>query len=390
MIEGINKPQFKDKVAVVAIGYNRKGALSRLLDSLNSANYSTEDIPLVISIDSSGDTDFYEFVRSFEWKHGEKIVNIQEKRLGLKTHILQCFSLSEFFKGVIILEDDLFVSPSFYKYATEALDYYGDVEQVAGIALYKNEYNGFHGLPIQFLNSGYDVFAWQSVCSWGEALNYRMWKNFSKWLETFDDDFQPYDMCETIIGWTRAWSKYMYAYMLDTNKTFIYPYQPVTTNFNDAGGEHGGGGSIVQVNLMQGERNYHFGKFESLEQYDIYGNNKAIASWLDIEEENLTIDFYGDRRYYKGRYILSPCNLPYNRKQSFRLTMRPWELNIKYGIKGEDIILYERGTSNKTLPPKRALSYKLVDYFLTRHQRFISLRCVMSRLFYKCKKKIWR
>ena len=37
MIEGINNPKNKDKIAIVAVGYNRMTGLARLLNSLNDA-----------------------------------------------------------------------------------------------------------------------------------------------------------------------------------------------------------------------------------------------------------------------------------------------------------------------------------------------------------------
>ena len=225
-MKSIENPNNKDKIAIVVIGFNRKKALERLLSSIESAVYETSDVPLVISIDASGDTDLYEFVGSYKWEKGDKYVNIQEKRLGLKQHIFQCISLSRYFKGVIILEDDLFVSPYFYRYAKCALEKYGDDENVAGIALYNNEYDGFTGLPLQQLNVGFDVFAKQSVCSWGEMFNERMWTNFSSWLNNFNGNFADIEMIETIKTWDRAWSKYMYAYMVQSGTFFIYPNIP--------------------------------------------------------------------------------------------------------------------------------------------------------------------
>ena len=156
------------------------------------------NIPLVISIDASGNQLLYDYVKSFNWKHGEKYVNIQENRLGLKAHIFQCASLSKYFKGVIILEDDLFVSPYYYHYCTECLEQYGSNEKVAGISLYSEEINGYVGLPFQPEQRGSDVYAWQTVCSWGEMWNERMWNEFISWLEKWDENFDDIDMVDTI------------------------------------------------------------------------------------------------------------------------------------------------------------------------------------------------
>lgn len=389
MIKDIDNPINKDKIAIVVVGYNRLKGLARLLDSVNSASYKSNDIPLVISIDASEDYHLYNFVNEYKWKHGTKYVNIQKKRLGLKEHIFQCFSLSKYFKGVIVLEDDLFVSPYFYDYAMATMDKYGEDEKVAAIALYKNEYDGFSNLPIQHIHNGSDVFAWQTVCTWGEIVNERMWNNISKWLDTFDDNFEPFDICDTIKRWTRAWSKYVYAYMLQTDTYFIYPYIPLTTNFNDVGGEHGGGNSnLVQVSLLQGFKKYDLPDFSDLEHYDVYGHNMKLASWLNLTPSELSVDFYGNRTIYFGRYVLSPFNLPYKRIKGFSLSMRPWELNVKYDIEGNDVILYDKETSKISHIRKNKFRHSYIMYHFGRYINHIGIETLTKIYLRKIKYRL--
>lgn len=158
-IADINKDlQNKEKVAIICVGYNRIKSMKRLLGSLLKAVYPSKDIPLVISVDCSGDTELYEYVKEFEWPFGRKYVNIQEKRLGLKDHIYQCGELTNQFKAIILLEDDLFVSPFFYSYVLKTLDKYGNDSRIAQISLYKNERNGYVGLPFVNIQNGSDVF----------------------------------------------------------------------------------------------------------------------------------------------------------------------------------------------------------------------------------------
>lgn len=367
----------KNKIAIICVGYNRILALKRLLESLLHAKYPQNDIPLLISIDCSGNLELYDYVRNFNWIHGTKYINIQKERLGLKNHIFQCASLTKYFKGVIILEDDLLISPYFYQYSLACLEKYKDNEKIAGISLYAEETNGFVGLPFQPLQNQYDVFAWQKTCSWGEIWNERMWDAFMSWLSNWNEDFRHIDMPKRIKNWTRAWSKYYYAYMIMNDKYFIYPYRSLSTNCNDAGGEHGGGdASIVQVSLLQGDKNYHFGEFDDLVKYDVYYQNKLIPQWLGIHEDDITIDFYGMKDTYRGHYILSPFKLPYKRIKGFSLSMRPWELNIKYNIKGNDIILYYRDNPNMKESPKRivplsAASYHLRGFNMRLLQRYV-------------------
>lgn len=389
MIEGIDKISNKGRIAIVAVGYNRPKALSRLLDSVSNAQYEVPDVPLVISIDASGNQELYDFVNGYQWKHGQKFVNIQSERLGLKDHIFKCMSLSRYFKGVIILEDDIFVSPFFYHYAITSLDKYGNDNRVAGIALYTNEYDGGNGVPIQHLNNGYDVFAWQECCTWGELFNERMWNNFSTWMKHFNDDFSDIDISETIKKWPRAWSKYMMAYMAENNRFFIFPHVSVTTNFNDAGGEHGGGdSSLVQVSLLQGEKKYQLGDFDELVHYDCYLGNLEIADWIGVNAIDLTVDFYGGRTMYKSRYILAPFDLPYKKIRGYRLCMRPWELNVKYGIEGSDLFLYDRETTKPEIAPCRVYSFAHIIYFLGRYKQNLKPHFLSKLYVTKLKRKL--
>ena len=388
MLNGVDD-KYKDKIAIVAIGYNRLEGLSRLLESANKAHYSVEDIPLVISIDASGNERVYEFVRNFEWNHGPKFVNIEKERLGLKKHILQCGDLTSYFKGVILLEDDLFVSPDFYNYACSSLDKYGEDENVAGIAFYTNAFNGFLGMPFSPLQNGSDCFAMQTVCSWGEMWNARMWMEFTTWLNKWDENFNQFDMPNVIKQWTRAWSKYFYAYLLANNKYFIYPYVSLTTNFNDGAGEHGSSSSpIVQVNLQYGMKDYNLFDFVDLVKYDVYQQNTRLYEMLGISKQDVSLDLYGQRLLDGkiSKYILTTQKLNCKLVKSFGLTMRPIELNILENIPGSGIFLYEADEKGC----KWTYSQGLMDYNLAWYNRIDLCKYSMKYMFYRIKSRLWR
>ena len=98
----MNNPSNKQKIAIVTVGYNRLNSIKRLLQSLTEAHYNIDDVPLVISIDASGDEELYDYVRNYEWVHGQKYVIIHETRLGLREHIFSCGDLTQYFKGIIL------------------------------------------------------------------------------------------------------------------------------------------------------------------------------------------------------------------------------------------------------------------------------------------------
>ena len=360
----IPKTEDKNRIAIVVVGYNRLREIKRLLGSLQDAIYETNEVPLVISIDASGKTELYDYVRSFEWKHGNKYVNIQEERLGLKEHIFQCGDLTEYFKGVIILEDDLFVSPYFYKYAQESLDYYKDDEQIAGISLYSPTTNALAQLPFVPIQDGNSVYAYQDVASWGELFNSRMWRGFRRWLNEWNQDFVSVDMPEVIKTWTKAWSKFFFSYMIETNHFFLFPHISLTTNFNDSQGEHGEGGNPwTQYSLLMGTTNYCFAPSRELVKYDVYCHNYKIYDWIGLKPDELEIDLYGTKRVSdKKHYLLSVSILPYKLLKSYALSMRPMEMNIKYQLEGKGIYLYDTTIKNKVRP--QLYTYQFLTYML--------------------------
>lgn len=383
------KEQDNNKVAIVCVGYNRLKSLTRLLKSLLRANYPSRDIPLVISIDASGDEALYEYVRNFKWIYGNKYVNIQSERLGLKNHIFQCGDLTNQFKAIILLEDDLVVSPAFYFYVLQTLQKYGNNENIAQISLYKNERNGYVGLPLSIIQNGSDVFLMQDVSTWGECWNKRMWNEFRLWLENHDDEYvQTVDMPEQVKGWTNAWSKYYNAYVVDTDKYCIYPNVSLTTNFSDAGVHGGDHNSIVQVNLQQKNFVYRLFEFEDLAKYDIYMNNIQLREWVGIDDVEL--DLYGFKcKIGNHKYLLSTKILPYKIIKSYALYMRPIELNVKNEIDGDGLFLYEVSSTNGS-QLKYKYSPQVIPYFL----KGFPLRLIISfirryyvkRIFSKIKK----
>ena len=382
----INDPHSKEQIAIVVVGYNRLKSITRLLNSLLEAHYPEKPVPLVISIDCSGDETLYQYVCDFNWPFGEKYVNIQKERLGLKHHIFQCGDLTRFFKAVVLLEDDLCVSPYFYEYVEKTVDTYGEEDEIAEISLYKNETNGYAYLPFINLQDGCDVFLMQDVSTWGQCWTEQMWEKFVSWNSNHtDEDIRNVDMPERIKKWERAWSKYYNAYVVDTGKHVLYPNISLTTNFSDAG-EHGGtNNSIVQVNLLQGRKRYELRPVYELIKYDIYGNNESIYDWLGLNANDLCLDLYGIRNDRSKRYLISTKKYSYKIINSFALNMRPIELNIKYNLKGEGIYLYDtaEGSGND-----KGYSIYLASYLLRAFNSGLLLKHVIGLYKNKIIRKI--
>lgn len=339
--KSISKSENKNKIAIVAVGYNRLSSMRRLFDSLLNAQYDHYDIPLVISIDCSGDEELYDYVKSFDWPYGEKYVNIQDTRLGLKAHILQCGDLTIYFRGIILLEDDIFVSEFFYQYVEKAVEFYYSEERIGGISLYQNEMGG--QFPVIYMNDGSSTYLKQGAASWGECWTDKQWNLFKEWYANITEErIQELDIQENIKKWAKAWSKYYKAYLVDTHRYFVFPQISHTTCFGDAGENSSEPSNLGQANLLCGVPHYYFKPFDEMIRYDTYGTNEDIYKWLEMTPDQLCVDFRCEKiNIRKCRYILTPAVLPLKKVRSFGLMMRPIELNIKYDIKGEGIFLYD-------------------------------------------------
>lgn len=362
----INKSENQHRTAIVVIGYNRVDSLRWLTTSLLNAKYE-KSTPLVFSIDCSGCKDVYDFVNEFEWPYGDKYVRIQKEKLGLKKHIYECGDISQYFKAVIILEDDTYVTPGFYSYFDRAIDFYKTDSRITCISGYLNRINGYAEIPFDPYYNGFDVIAMQEITSTGECFTREMWADFRKWLSvdehSSDDYINNVDMQPSIKKWNRAWTKYYNAYMVETNKYCIYPILSVVTNCGAIGEHSDSSLTLVQTNIEMGYRNFVFASLSDLTKYDIYFNNIEIYRQLNMSEGELCLDLYGTNPNLLSRkFLLSIRNLPYKIEKSFALNFRAPEINIMLDIPGNDIKLYD---TTIAAPRKQGeVDYSTIDYFL--------------------------
>lgn len=334
------------KITLVVVGYNREDALKRVLHSLARAEYAYSGVRLVISLDNSGKEEVVRAAEAFVWEHGEKIVLRHPKRLGLRRHIISCGDLTGKYGAVMILEDDLYVSPDFYNYAMKALEKYGAHPKIAGIALNTKRELLESAYPFFPLRMGDDIFFQQFATSWGQVWNERMWKGFRAWYDAHQELPRHPDVPEVVLNYPEtSWAKFYQTYIVDTGKYFVYSYDSMTTNFGDAGQHFGAASSSSQSVLFYGRQDYRMPEFEEGVKYDIYGEPAGLGGYLGVPEEEFTCDMWGRKRpeAYR-RYVLSSRRLPYEVLKSFGMQMKPMELNIMEQIEGGGLFLYDTGS----------------------------------------------
>lgn len=331
-----------NKFGIIVIGYDRADSVNRLLNGLSNAYYGGDSVTLIISIDKSNVVEVYDVAQKFNWKNGNKIIETQEKRLGLKKHILKCGSYMEKYglDAVAVFEDDVYPSKAFFEYMKQTVTQYQDNQDIAGISLYSQPMNKGARLPFIPNPSKYDVYFVQYAESWGQIWLRNQWKDFSKWLMNENDDvFVPEKIPPFVCGFgDRSWLKYHIKYCIEKNKYFVYPYKSYSTCFCDAG-EHSGGGITLYQTPLEESAAYKLRLPDGFDEAVVYD------AFFEVVDKTNTIcfDLYGQKIDYTGYKKLVTCHndVPFKCIETYGLQIKPHEMNYFMKIPGNSIYVYD-------------------------------------------------
>lgn len=259
-------------LAICVICYNREDELIKLINCLTAIK-TEKSIELIFSIDfSSNQTRINEIASSIQWPFGGCKIILHEKNLGLKKHVLSCGSLSDEYDGLILLEDDLIISPYIIDFVSTALTKSHCDDSVAGLSLYSYTKKESNKMPFTPYIDSYDSYFVQFPSSWGFVITNMQWKAFREWLndwdcEHFEDNLLPNYICK----WgSQSWKKHFVRYLVHSNKYFIYPRFSLTTNPGADGTHHNSIGSLYSVPLCMGHREWNIANSgESKVIYDV-------------------------------------------------------------------------------------------------------------------------
>lgn len=340
------------KIAIIAVAYNRTESLRRLLNSLKNAYYPDGNVTLIISVDKSN-TDMVErFAEKYHWPYGNKIVDKHEKNLGLRSHMLSLGKWFDSFDAIVVLEDDIIVSPNFYTYSQQAVEKYHTCPEIAGISLYAFKINYQRNKPFEPLKDEHDAYFMSCAMSWGEVWMRDSWTKFYDWYQIHQDFPEMQHLPLRICMWNhKSWLKYHTRYCIEENKFFVHPYVSLTSNFSEAG-EHGDGSvkTYHQVPLQYGEKSHYllpqYG--EKAVYYDGFFENINLYKYFGLTSEELCLDLNGEwNNRLKRRYWLTTIVCDYKIVRSFGLDYRPIELNIFLNNPGNEIFLYDTQECHK-------------------------------------------
>lgn len=234
---------------IVLFVFKRPCHTRKTLDSL-TLNPEFSNSPLVIYCDGARDNDEAAQVEETrrlvrEWPHPNKIIIERECNWGLANSVIDGVTAQCSANGrVIVLEDDMMVSPHFLKYMNEALVKYSDDDRVISIHGYSFP---IEGLPEAFFLKG--------ASCWGWATWKRGWDLFEADGQKLFDELQkqnlmhrfdilgayPYKkmLQDQMQGKNDSWAVRWYASSLIRSKLSLHPGRSLVYNTGmDGSGSH--------------------------------------------------------------------------------------------------------------------------------------------------------
>lgn len=337
-----------DKIAIVAIAYNRTDSLSRLLHSLDKGHYDSEDVPLIISIDKSNTDEVENYADKYNWAHGSKTIVKHKENLGLRKHIMSQGHLLNDYDAIILLEDDLVVAADFWSYAKQTVAAYKDSDEVAGISLYSFGVNYQTDYPFLPEKDGHDVYLMNCAMSWGQIWMKRQWMEFKEWYDANISFSQSSEIPQTLYKWgEKSWLKYYTRYCIENNKYFVFPYTSFTTNFSPVGTHSTNERHTFQV-VLQSDRigvlRLPYSSDDAI-CYDGFFENKKLYSCLGLSPSECSLDLAeSNGNISHKRYWLTTRKENYRILKAYGCVYRPMEKNVEENVPGNDIFLYDTST----------------------------------------------
>lgn len=220
-------------IPVAIFAYNRPDKLKACLASLSRCEFA-RDTDLYVFLDKCPSMMWcaLEVARSHDYFRSVSTIEAGE-HLGLKRSIMRGVSMLMPIDGrVIVLEDDLVVSPHFLKWMNYALCNYEYEEDVGCICGYT--------FPVRHQQDG--PFFVRGATSWGWGTWAREWDTFSLYsrIENVGYSCVPYVkmLRDSIIGRNDSWFAHWQHHLASREKLTLYPPQSLVLNNGIGSGTH--------------------------------------------------------------------------------------------------------------------------------------------------------
>ncbi len=174
---------------IIVLTMNRVHTLQTLLQSLTRTDFSGDDVDLHICFDFHPDQqEAKDFAQSFNFKHGRKKISVSPEARGLATSWFEAWIPRNDYSRAIILEDDIELSPDWYKFLKRLWLAYGEVEDLAGISLQRQTLIPYVPSPERHfeIENAHRPFMYPLVGSIAFSPHPKVWRRFLTWINSND------------------------------------------------------------------------------------------------------------------------------------------------------------------------------------------------------------
>lgn len=177
---------------ILVLTYKRAESLSRLLKSLNNAEYDGDNVHLEIWVDvpmnNVVNADVMKVAKTSKFKHGCSFVNVHRGHVGIIGQWIYTWQTRNNTKEIaVIFEDDITVSPYFYRYLKIVHRKYGYLPFVNGFSL-QGESIKHNGKGRLDMPKEHGVFLYPTLGTWGFSPNQKNWVKFVNWFTEIQHD----------------------------------------------------------------------------------------------------------------------------------------------------------------------------------------------------------
>lgn len=321
------------RILIAILGFNRPDALRGLLSSVSGLQIpSGVSVDLLLSLDGGGDPECAGVIKSFSWPWGKLDRVLWPENLGLREHVLRSGDRVVDYDALVMLEDDLLVSPVLLQHVARVVATAGKWPEVRQLALYTPAVNEFYQLPFQPVPNAGGWYA-RVPCSWGQCWTPDQWSLFRTWLAANPGCPILEKMEHPAASWSdQSWKKSFFEFLLNTKGWVHYPKESLTTN-RGLPGEHFVAEAVffkVAMALAADQTN-PTPPDDCLALYDAWLEPLATTLGLTSHRpEDIDVDLVGRKPLAacEGRFLLTSrgCNTAL---QEFDDDLYPAELNIR-------------------------------------------------------------
>ncbi|RZC90577.1 hypothetical protein C5167_029710 [Papaver somniferum] len=337
-----NLPQSRSNIVqkftltIKLLAFDRFDSIARCLRSLANADYVNDRVNLHVYIDHFKETNqssildekleeshrILDFVDKFVWKFGEKFVHFRTGNVGLQAQWLESWWPSSDDEFAFVVEDDLEVSPLYYKFLKGlVVNYYYNSSNyspsIYGASLQRPRFvPGKHGNKIQ-LDTGTRLFLYQLVGTWGQLLFPRPWKEFRLWYNIHKaKGIKPVLQGMVTTGWykrmgERIWTPWFIKFIHSRGYFNIYTNfqgeRALSVSHRDAGVNYGKTAGPDSNLLDEDSLDFNYLEMQhltSLKWYD-FCFREVLPGKVVRTSDELSSLLYSARKKYKTIILIS-------------------------------------------------------------------------------------